>query len=181
MMMKKVLGTVAALVVAASAHAQLTSESTVGGTGSGNSHFYDVFFQLNTPITGLPGDYSGGGTIKFSLSSAADVSFSTSAGTPFTVGYLSGPGLTGFVPISYGLGTTGPIDLTGGGPYTYTTSGVALLVPSSLTVDINAVPEVSAVPEPQTCGMLLAGLAVIGFSVRRRRMPVVSRSVAMSS
>jgi hypothetical protein len=177
MLMKKVAVTFVALVAAVSAHAQMSSEGNIGGIGIGNATYYDVVFQLNTPVTGLPGDYSGGGTIHFSLTEAADLSFNTSAGTPFTIGYLSGPGLIGFVPISYGLGTTGPILLSTGGPYTYTTEGLSQLTPSNLQVDIHAV---SAIPEPQTYGMLLAGLAVIGISLRRRRMPVVSRSLAMS-
>jgi len=184
----KILGAIAAVVAATSAHAQLASESTTGGSGSGGSTSWDNFFKLNNEeLLTVPGppkmsfpEWYGGGTISFNLTEPADLTFDTTAGTASTTGLLSGPigvgGTTGSVPISYGLGTT-TVDLTKTGLYTFFVSGVSLAMCSSLTVDISAV---SAVPEPQTYGMLLAGLAFIGVvGVRRRRIPV-NRQAALA-
>jgi hypothetical protein len=173
MLMKKVAVTFAALVAAVSAHAQISvpSEVTTGTELIDTSTNFDVSFPLPVNSFGL------GGTLGFTLVDSAAVTFSgsTTSGTSF--GSLSGTGLTSPLAFYYtsGIGTT-TVDLTTGS-YTYTALGSAFISPANLIVDVHAV---SAVPEPQTYGMLLAGLAVIGVSVRRRRMPVVSRSVAMS-
>jgi hypothetical protein len=170
MLMKKVAVTFAALVAAVSAHAQLSSETTTGTPSLTSSTQFDVSFPLPVNSFGL------GGTLGFTLVESAAVTFSGSTTSGFSFGTLSGTGLTSPLAFYYtsGIGTT-TVDLTTGS-YTYTALGSAFISPANLNVDVHASP----VPEPQTYGMLLAGLAVIGVSVRRRRMPVVSRSVAMS-
>jgi hypothetical protein len=174
MLMKKVAVTFAALVAAVSAHAQLSSETTTGTVITSTPSTYDVSFNLSDGSYPI---YSGGGGLGFKLIDAADVTFSGGTSTAFSFGSLSGSSLS--TPLAFyftsGVGTK-TVDLSAG-TYTYTALGAALFSTAKLYVDVNAV---SAVPEPQTYGMLLAGLAVIGVSVRRRRMPVVSRSVAMS-
>jgi hypothetical protein len=182
-----ILGAIAAVVAATSAHAQLASESTTGGSASGSATSWDSFFKLNNyDLLTVPGppkmsfsEWYGGGTISFNLTQPAVLTFDTTAGTASTTGLLSGPigvgGSAGSVPISYGLGTT-TVDLTKTGLYTFFVSGVSLAMCSGLTVDINAV---SAVPEARTYGMLLAGLAVIGLVSARRRRTLVARPAAL--
>jgi len=164
--MKKILGSIAALVVATGAHAQLLSESTTGTALITSPSTYDVYFTLTSLNGGLP--FSGGGTLTFTLAASADVTFSGYTSSPFAVGMLSGPGLT---PIAVWYNTsadTTTLDLPKN-TYTYTAFGLAF-GPSNVYADVSAV---SAVPEPQTYGMLLAGLAVVGVGLRRRRMSIV--------
>ena len=175
MLMKKVAVTFVALVAAVSAHAQLSSVTTTGTVITSTPSTYDVSFALTS---GSYPFFSGGGGLGFTLNKAADVTFSGATNTVLSFGFLSGTSLG--TPLAFyftsGIGTRS-VDLSAG-TYTYTALGDAFFSTAKLYVDVNAV---SAVPEPQTYGMLLAGLAVIGVSLRRRRMPVVSRSLAMSS
>jgi ribosomal protein L31 len=174
MLMKKVAVTFVALVAAVSAHAQLSSVTTTGTVITSTPSTYDVSFDLTS---GSYPFFTGGGGLGFTLDKAADVTFSGNTDTKFSIGSLSGTSLS--TPIAffftYGVDTR-TVDLSAG-TYTYAALGTAIFSTAKLYVDVNAV---SAIPEPQTYGMLLAGLAVIGVSLRRRRMPVVSRSLAMS-
>jgi len=177
-MMKRVLGTVAALAVAASAHAQLSGETTSGTElGSPTGSAFDVVFNIDTATTpiGPLTPYVGGGTLDFTLSKAADVSFAGITGSPSATGVLSGTGLAPFIVFNYtSATTTTTIDL-GPGSYVYT-AGAYSFAPSNLIVDIHAV---TAVPEPESYAMLLAGLAVTGGVVLRRRRRDIGLQLAV--
>jgi PEP-CTERM motif len=172
MVMTKVLGAIVALVAATAAHAQLSAESTTGTFVSETAGTYDVYFAL--PALG-PFLYYGSGTLDFTLASAADVTFSGSTSSPFAIGMLSGSGLTSPLLVYNEAVNSTTVDLAAGS-YVYTATGFAF-VPANVYVDVSAV---SAVPEPQTYGMLLAGLALAGIAVQRRRTPAFSPSLAVS-
>jgi PEP-CTERM motif len=175
MLMKKVAVTFVALVAAVSAHAQLSSVTTTGTVITSTPSTYDVSFDLTSAFG--PGIFVGNGGLGFTLLDAADVTFSGATSTASSFGSLSGSSLPHTLNFYFDSGLGSATVPLSAGVYTYSALGTAFYTPAKLYVDVNAV---SAIPEPQTYGMLLAGLAVIGVSLRRRRMPVVSRSLAMS-
>lgn len=120
----------------------------------------------------LSGSFSD--TYVFSIADLSDLSisvtnaFTTSNGKIASfAGLLSGPGLAGS---ALGLTTIGKMQVLSGdlstamgGEYTLTLSGSAMG-----TGYYGGVASVSPVPEPETYGLMLAGLGAIAFVARRR-------------
>jgi hypothetical protein len=178
---KKLAGVIAVLLVSVgSAHAQLAGPpSTMGGfiPFAPTASLFEVYFDLttSTTISTIPA-FTGGGSITFDLSSAADVTFTGRSGDSVTLGVLTGPGIPVSSPLvlMYNMPyATKTLDLLGGGPYNYYVAGTSYTAPGQVTVDITASP----VPEPQTYAMLLVGLAAIGV-IGRRRVSLLSRTAA---
>lgn len=81
----------------------------------------------------------------------------------FTGASLNGNALTLSPTGAYEWGMLNPVNVTG--TLTLTVMGNVITPSASYSGDIN----VAAVPEPETYGMLLAGLGVVGFLARRRK------------
>jgi hypothetical protein len=75
---------------------------------------------------------------------------------------LNGHALTLIPSGGYEFGVLSPVAVSG--VLTLTVMGNVITPSASYSGDIN----VSAVPEPETYGMLLAGLGIVGFLARRR-------------
>lgn len=76
---------------------------------------------------------------------------------------LNGNALTLTGPGAFEWGIVNPVNVSG--TLVLTVMGTTLTPSASYSGDIN----VSAVPEPETYGMLLAGLGVVGWLARRRQ------------
>lgn len=81
-------------------------------------------------------------------------------------GYASGQGFQNFVGAIDTTSTFNKVTFYGDGFGEYLVAGGAIRY---ATLDIGSVPEIPAVPEPETYAMLLAGLGLIGISARRRK------------
>lgn len=88
-----------------------------------------------------------------------------------TFNYQSTSGYTGSFNLGYNLNAANLASLASGGVLNFSLGRTGDLVLNSamLTFDITENPAaISAVPEPETYGMLLAGLGLLGFAARRR-------------
>lgn len=88
-----------------------------------------------------------------------------------THNYQSTTGYTGSFNLGYNLDATNLAALASSGVLNFNLGRTGDLVLNSamLTFDITENPAaISAVPEPETYGMLLAGLGLLGFAARRR-------------
>ena len=118
-----------------------------------------LLFELNTPVAGtgydvlsVSGNVTLGGTFNFSMMPGAENSFS---GTD-SLTLISGNSLTGsFVGLPDGT-RFNAVHGTGSFVINYTANGVVLN-------------QFLPVPEPSTWALMLAGLAVVGCTVLRRR------------
>lgn len=135
-----------------------------GGTG----YVSEVYFDLGA---GMGASFSGGtGTVLFSAGASPG---SLPGGT--TVGFTSdaafdsdggkGPPVNGI-----NMGESASFLITGALPDSFDVGTLAagLHVRSLVTSSASLVTTVSAVPEPETYAMLLAGLGVMGWLARRR-------------
>jgi hypothetical protein len=113
-------------------------------------------------------------TIKFSLTTAADFDFklfSTNTSGNYPTGFFDLFDSTSHTLVDSGSYSSSvpsftSLDLSKGNYY-FSINDFATkpVVKPFLNLDLN----VSAIPEPQTYAMMLAGLAVVGASFRRRR------------
>ena len=88
-----------------------------------------------------------------------------------TFNYQSTSGYTGSFNLGFNLDAANLAALASGGILNFNLgrTGDLVLNSATLTLDITENPAItSAVPEPETYGMLLAGLGLLGFAARRR-------------
>jgi hypothetical protein len=159
--MKKAIAAVALLIASvSSAFAATTVTLTPGVTGVytgffGASHTAGAFTDVYNFTPSL------GGTWVDSL--ITSIGFTPASDINFTLADLNGSSLiiqNGLLDAAY---TPAPFQLSG--PLTLTISGMSGAT-ASYSGSINVT---SAVPEPETYAMLLAGLGLVGFAARRRK------------
>lgn len=80
-------------------------------------------------------------------------------------GYVAELGYQNFVGAIDTTSTFNTVSFYGDGVGEYLVAGGTIRY---ATLDIGSVPEIPAVPEPETYAMLLAGIGMVGFMVRRR-------------
>lgn len=147
---------VAALLAAASAGSFAAISFDVDGTAAfgatpGNSSFTNVFTFDNLAA----------GTYEVDLSLSSQFISWTSGdldGNPITFGPVSATSWYGYVTY------------TGSTPLTLTLKGIGSKAAANFTGEVS----VSAVPEPETYAMLLAGLGLMGTIARRRSQKQVA-------
>ena len=113
---------------------------------------------------------------NYLVASSAFTLFGTVAPATYSIFTVGGDGLVGTVDdaglYAWTFGATPAVHTVtlGGGSYYYSVFGKALGPAAyAISSSITAVPPVP-VPEPETYAMLLAGLGVVGFLARRRRI-----------
>lgn len=133
----------------------ITSTITFGVTHTDNDPFIDVFnfTGFTEPVI------ASASLVSIGFIPAQDIEFSsvTLNGNPLTYG-------NGFFSYAYTpsqLSLTGPLQLVVQG-----TSGATRSIFASYSGTLN----VTAVPEPGIYSMLLAGLSMVGFMIRRRKV-----------
>jgi hypothetical protein len=150
MTIKKVSGALAALLLAAGAHASCFNVGT------------DYTCALNF---GLTTD-----TIPVTLTGTSDLSFSGSTTSFFAaaLGELT-KGASTIAPFAFYETTAGNVttlDHLSAGTYDFKIFGASFVPGAKLNLSYS----ISAIPEPQTYAMLLAGLAMMGAVFMRRRV-----------
>lgn len=171
MKLKTVLCAVALTVVGVAAKAEdfnqsfaLTANAAMPGSFSGGwgvSHTSAGAFTDTITFTGATGGWVNGGLFSIALGDASDIDFTSvslngQAYTLTSVGAVS----TALLPMT---SVTGPLTLTVTGM-----AGASLPVGSAISASYAGTLNVTAVPEPDTAALLLAGLGVAGLLGRRR-------------
>jgi hypothetical protein len=160
---------------------------TLQNQGSGNGFQTDTFALGIYSVSGTTLTYLGGGSFSYSaadqiaggtptadyftLNLATRIDLAPNTEYAFTYNRSSGGGylgLDGGYPTdnSYAGGTAITATL---GSYPSDLSGGTITVPNGTPYDRHFDVGLAAVPEPSTYALLLGGLAVLGFSLRRKR------------
>jgi hypothetical protein len=169
-MLLKSIALAAMIVVSGSALAD--TQKTIALTGSGaylTANFGDTDLVAGTftdtfTFTVTPADLAGKTDLYFfnrAFSDVQSVSFTGASINGVTVPVSYGVAATGSVP-HYSFGSLSPTLLSGN--LVLTISGIAGGA-ASYAGTIN----LTTVPEPATYGMMLGGLAMLGFMARRRK------------
>jgi hypothetical protein len=147
---------------------QLSGELALGVDFNGDSSFAAAESISRTLFT-APTSYAGQGFKYLSISGNESSSTARSNVSNLVINGVSQSAITpngNFLETFYADGTNvlAPITITGA--LTFTTSGTAQERPSWNFNFKN----VSPVPEPETYAMLMAGLGLLGFAARRRKL-----------
>lgn len=134
----------------------------VGSAVFGVTHVEAGAFTDTFTFTGVSGGDVTASLLTFGFTSGTDLDFTSVD--------LNG--------ISFLVGATGALEVVSGGPYTVmggpivlTVQGIAgpMLSPgTSVTASYGGSANITAVPEPETYALMLAGLGVVGMLTRRR-------------
>ena len=155
-------------VAAGSANAGMLSMSTPW-EGSASEGYTAYFGNANVGATfddylkfSIPADSSGNGQANVIGLAGENITFTEFSLTESNIGTINGA--TG--------GSTSSLIFNGGaapGSYTLKVAGTRTGTYGSYAGNIGIAPvNVSAIPEPETYAMMLAGLGLLGFSARRR-------------
>lgn len=171
MKLKTMLCAVALTVVGVAAKAEdfnqsfaLTPNASVAGSFSGGwgvSHTSAGTFTDTITFTGATGGWVNGGLFSIALGDASDIDFTSVS--------LNGQAYT---LLSVGSVSTAVLPATSlSGPLTLTVTGVAspsFATGTAISASYAGTLNVTAVPEPASMAMLLAGLGAVGLVARRR-------------
>jgi hypothetical protein len=130
----------------------------------GNGPLYELSV-FGVSLTALPDPQIGTPTFQSGLHQWSGALTLTSTFGPGTPDYVSLSSLFGGSPAGYfavNEGTTGSVEIWG-------KLGSLLVVEYRNPVNGSVVDQISAVPEPETYAMMLAGLGLLGFAARRRK------------
>ena len=145
------------VLASATSTTETTSITFNAGTVSNATVGYSWTDFLVTPKNGTPTEQNG--TLNWTLAgpTASSGTFSDPSGT-----------LTGGSTLSFTSLSAGTYTLTLSGTWTYPSTSSGLLINTPGSVHLNDA-VVTAVPEPESYAMLLAGLGLVGTIAIRRR------------